>query len=154
MSNRQREINMKIAVGSDERNGVVDAVIEHLRSEGHEVSWWGPLSESSLGVVGTRGAMIVGRDGVVRKRLADGEEQVVDVSSAMDVDPAGKTGVANPRETIQQHFFRCVESGIEPLTDAAGGRRVLAIMAAAQLAAQRRASVTLDEVEQGAGAAG
>ena len=48
MSNRQREINMKIAVGSDERNGVVDAVIEHLRSEGHEVNWFGPVSSGSV----------------------------------------------------------------------------------------------------------
>ncbi len=122
-----------------------------------EVSWWGPLSESSLGVVGTRGAMIVGRDGAVRKKLADGEEVIVDGSSALAVDPSGKTGVQDAegriqavtsrRETIQQHFFRCIEADLQPLTDAGTGRQVLAVMAAAQMSVQRQASVALSEIE-------
>jgi len=109
-----------------------------------------------VGVVGTQGAVIVGRDGVVRKRLGGGEEEVVDVRSAMDVDPAGRVGqrdaqgairaVASRRETIQQHFCRCVETGAPPLTDAAEGRRVLAVIRAAQLSAARGASVNLEEV--------
>jgi UDP-N-acetylglucosamine 3-dehydrogenase len=123
-----------------------------------EVSWWGPLSESSIGVVGTKGAMIVGRDGEVRKKVAGGEEEIVDIQSAMDVDPAGRTGardhqghiqnVANRRETIQQHFLRCIEEDLQPLTDAATGRHVLAVMAAAQLSAQRGASVELSEIDR------
>jgi len=48
MNNRQREVNMKIAVGADERNNVVDAIIEHLRQEGHEVTWFGPVGSGSV----------------------------------------------------------------------------------------------------------
>jgi predicted dehydrogenase len=147
---------MRPTLNADEHGQIVMRFVEGGMGS-LEVSWWGPLSESSIGVVGTKGAMIVGRDGQVRKKLGDGEEEIIDVNSAMDVNPAGKTGtrddegrieaVANRRETIQQHFFRCIEADIQPLTDAPAGRRVLAVMKAAQLSAQRGASVELSEIQ-------
>jgi ribose 5-phosphate isomerase B len=41
-----REI-MKIAVGSDERTAVTDAVIEELRQQGHTLTLHGPLAEDA-----------------------------------------------------------------------------------------------------------
>ena len=38
---------MKIAVGSDERTSLTDAVIERLRGEGHELTLTGPLAEQA-----------------------------------------------------------------------------------------------------------
>ncbi|MCY2925034.1 MAG: Gfo/Idh/MocA family oxidoreductase [Planctomycetota bacterium] len=121
-----------------------------------EVSWWSPVGESSVGIVGTKGAMIVGRDGVVRKRIDGHDEEIVNVDSAMDVNLGGKVGqrdgqgairaVATRRETIQEHFFRCIEEDIEPLTDASVGRAVLAVMNALQLSVQRGQSVNLSEI--------
>ena len=36
---------MKISVGSDERNAVTDAVIEQLKTRGHELELYGPLAD-------------------------------------------------------------------------------------------------------------
>jgi predicted dehydrogenase len=121
-----------------------------------DVSWSSYLGESSLGAVGTKGAMIVGRDGTVRKKVGDGQEQTVDVKAAMDIDPSGNLGTRDAAgkiaatgrraETIQQHFFRCLQEDIEPLTSAVEGRKTLAVIKAAQLAAQRKTVVEVSEV--------
>lgn len=37
---------MKIAIGSDERNHVTDAVVESVKKRGHEVVLFGPLSDA------------------------------------------------------------------------------------------------------------
>ncbi len=39
---------MKIAVGSDERTNLTDAVIEEIRKRGHEIEMYGPLVGESL----------------------------------------------------------------------------------------------------------
>lgn len=39
---------MRIAVGSDERTPLTDAVVDLLRSQGHELELYGPLRETSL----------------------------------------------------------------------------------------------------------
>ncbi|HUS46827.1 MAG TPA: Gfo/Idh/MocA family oxidoreductase [Phycisphaerae bacterium] len=121
-----------------------------------DVSWSSYLNESSIGVVGTTGAMIVGRDGVVRKKVGDGPEQTVDVNSAMDIDPSGNLGTRDAggniqatgrrAETIHQHFFRCVEEDVEPLTSAAEGRKTLAVIKAAHLSASCGKAVEVSEV--------
>ncbi|MCE5325173.1 MAG: Gfo/Idh/MocA family oxidoreductase [Planctomycetaceae bacterium] len=118
-----------------------------------EMSWWSHLSESSVGVVGTKGAMIVGRDGAVRKKLAGADEQVLDVQAATAIDPSGNLGqrdaagkiarVDNPNETIQQHFFRCIEQGLTPITNARDGRDTLRLYLAAMESARTGKSVEL-----------
>ena len=123
-----------------------------------EVSWSSYLSESSVGVVGTRGAMIVGLDGKVRKRVGDGKETVVDVESAMAVDPAGNVGqraaaggietVAARNETIQQHFFRCIEEDLDPIPSAAEGRQVLATVLAMHKSARTGRSVVVAGIKE------
>lgn len=109
-----------------------------------DVSWSSYLSESSVGIVGTKGAMIVGRDGKVRKKIGDGEEQTLDVDSVVSVDPEGNLsratnggqGQINRQETIQEHFIRCVEEDLEPLTAAKEGRKTLATILALQESAR------------------
>ena len=74
----------------------------------------------------------------------------------MAVDPAGNlgtvgadgqiVGVANPNETIQQHFFRCVEQGIEPVCPATDGRKTVATVKAIRESARRGTSVDLAEI--------
>jgi len=121
-----------------------------------DVSWSSYLSESSVGVVGTAGAMIVGRDGKVRKKVGDADEQIVDIQAAMDVDPSGKVGakdasgkikaVGRRGETIQEHFFRCLRDDVEPLTSAIEGRKTLSVIKAAHLSAKRGGCVDVSEV--------
>jgi predicted dehydrogenase len=73
------------------------------------------------------------------RKLAGGEEEVLDVQAATGVDPKGniKTGAegtasAARSETIQQHFFRCIAEDIEPITSAADARKTLATVLAIQ----------------------
>ena len=116
-----------------------------------ENSWSSRVSESTVGIIGTKGAMVMGGDGSVRKRVGKGEEEVVDVETATQIDPKGNIGaedgkggiqkVAGENESIQQHFFRCIEEGIEPLTSAADGRRtLLTVMALWESAATGKAA--------------
>jgi len=121
-----------------------------------DVSWSSYLRESSLGLIGTEGAMIVGADGKIRRKIGDREEETVDAASAMDIDPEGKLGkkaedgsiaaVDAPDETIQEHFFRCVEQGVEPVCPATDGRKTLATVKAMQESSRRGESVALAEV--------
>jgi len=105
-----------------------------------DTSWWPYVSESHIGLIGTKGAIIAGRDGQVRKKLEDGEEEVLDVQAATSVNLSGDLTSSDGKsvdeaaarsETIQEHFLRCVGNRIEPLTPAADGRRTLAIYNAA-----------------------
>jgi UDP-N-acetylglucosamine 3-dehydrogenase len=101
-----------------------------------ENSWASYVSESTLGIIGTRGAMVMGSDGKVRKRIGqEGHEEIVDIEAAIAIDPKGNAGavdakgtirtVASRNESIQEHFFRCIEEGVEPLTPAEDGRKTL-----------------------------
>lgn len=116
-----------------------------------DVSWSSWLGESSVGVVGTKGSIIVGRDGVVRKKVGEGAEEVVDAESAMAVDPEGNVGkkdadgeikrVAPRNETIQEHFVRCIEEDFEPVSSGRDGRKTLATVLAIQESAAKGESV-------------
>lgn len=101
-----------------------------------ENSWSSYMGESTLGIIGTKGAVMMGRDGKVRKRIGhSGEEEVVNVEAATAINPQGVIGKRDEKgniqkvqvrsESIQQHFFRCIEEDIEPLTPAADGRQTL-----------------------------
>ncbi|MHC4982413.1 MAG: Gfo/Idh/MocA family protein [Planctomycetota bacterium] len=121
-----------------------------------DVSWSSYLNESSLGVAGTKGAMIVGRDGKVRKKIGDEDERIVNVESAMDVDPAGKLGTkdesgqiraaARRGESLHEHFFRCAEEDVEPLTSSEEARKTLTVIKAAHLSAERGECIGVSEV--------
>jgi predicted dehydrogenase len=100
-----------------------------------ENSWFSHMLEMTAGIVGTKGSMFYGSDGKVRRRLGDGQEQVVEGESVNAVDPNGTVGkkdedgkilkVKAESEMIQEHFFRCIEQDIEPLTSAEEGRKTL-----------------------------
>ena len=121
---------------------------------GHaDVTWWDTISESSLGIVGTKGSLLANRAGVVSKKLIDGEETTIYSDSAMAVDPEGNVGrrddsgeihrVETKIESIQQHFVRCVRERLTPLTDAANGREVLRIVEALRESARTHQAVDL-----------
>jgi UDP-N-acetylglucosamine 3-dehydrogenase len=106
-----------------------------------EDSWSSHLSESTFGIVGTEGSMFVSPDKKVRRKIGwEGQEETVDVQAALAVDPTGRLGeadgsggiraVTSRNESIQEHFFRCIEEDIEPLTPATEGRKTLATIAA------------------------
>jgi predicted dehydrogenase len=100
-----------------------------------DVSWSSYLSESSLGITGTLGTVIMDGKSIVRQKLLGGEEEVVNVATA-DVGGA-------PDETEQEHFVRCIEEGIPPRTPAREARDVLAIVLAAQESGRTGQSVDL-----------
>jgi predicted dehydrogenase len=121
-----------------------------------EVSWSSWLGESSVGLIGTKGSLVMGLDGKIRRKLGDGPEQVVDLEGVTAVDPTGATGkraadgaiqeVAPRVETIQEHFFRCVATGAPPLPSAEAGRDVLRTVLALQESSRRGESVRLADV--------
>lgn len=74
-------------------------------------------------MVGSEGTLISDSAGLVVKKLANGEEQVIDTAALAK---------SQPPETIQQHFIRCIEQDIEPLASGAQAREVLAVILAAQ----------------------
>ena len=122
-----------------------------------ENSWSSFLGESSLGVIGTKGAIMLGRDGKVRRRIGhDGPEEVVDVEAATAINPEGVVGKRDSKgdiqkvqlrsESIQQHFFRCIEEDIEPLTPAADGRKTLLTVMAIWESARTGKSVEVDRM--------
>lgn len=118
---------------------------------GHvETSWWPHLGESHVGVIGTTGAIIASRDGTVRRKLEGGEEEKLDLATATAVNLSGELStsdgqriddLAGRSETIQEHFVRCVEEGLEPCASARDGRRTLAIWEAAMESARTGQSV-------------
>lgn len=101
-----------------------------------ENSWASYMGESTLGIIGTKGALMMGNDGKVRRRIGHGgQEEVVNVEAATAINPQGEVGKRDEtgairkievrNESIQQHFFRCIEEDIEPLTAATDGRKTL-----------------------------
>ena len=116
-----------------------------------DISWSSYVGESSVGLVGTKGAIIVGADGKVRKKIGDAPEQIVDADSAMDVNPSGQVGkkdargkvhaVARKAESIQEHFFRCIEDDLTPTTPAQDGLQTLLVVKAMMESARRGVSV-------------
>lgn len=48
MSRKGRKVKMRISVGSDEANPVVDEVIRSLKEEGHEVEYFGPTGKGLI----------------------------------------------------------------------------------------------------------
>ena len=91
-------------------------------------SWAPGLSDTSIGIVGSEGSMIVDRDGTIRRKLGDGAETVV---------------TPEPGETIQEHFVRCVRDGTTPKVTAHDGRTVLQIVLAIQESARTGTAVAV-----------
>ena len=80
-------------------------------------SWAPGMSDSSMGVLGSEGVIIVERDGTIRQRIGDAEETVV-------------TPVQG--ETIQEHFVARVRDGAPPKVTGHDARDVLAMVLAIQ----------------------
>jgi len=122
-----------------------------------ENSWSSYMGESTLGIIGTKGAMMMGSDGKVRLRIGhDGEEQVVDMETATAVNPEGEVGERDDtgkirkvrvyHESIHQHFFRCIEENLEPLTSADEGRKTLLTAMAIWESSRTGKSVEVDDM--------
>ncbi len=122
-----------------------------------EDSWCSHLGDSSVGIIGTKGTMIIGSDGKVRRRIGYvGQEEILDTEAAMAIDPKGNLGkrdesgaiqkVVTPDELIQEHFFRCIEQDIEPLTPAAEGRKTLMTILALWKSSKTGKAVEVDSV--------
>jgi len=94
-----------------------------------DASWAPGLSESSVGIVGTKGSMIVDRNNVIRQKI-EGEEEVV----------------ITPRkgETIQSHFIRCASNRRTPKVTGHDGHDALKIVLAIQESSRTGRSVRLE----------
>jgi len=105
-----------------------------------DISWSSWLTESSVGVIGTKGSMIVDGEGNIRKKIGNNKEIILEEKSALDINPEGTLGkkgdtgnielVDVPGESIQEHFFRCIRENLVPITHAAEGRKTLATVKA------------------------
>ncbi|HUT24969.1 MAG TPA: Gfo/Idh/MocA family oxidoreductase [Sumerlaeia bacterium] len=119
-----------------------------------DVSWSSWLDETSLGVIGTEGSIVVDRSGTVRKKIGDKKEQILSTQGAMSVNLAGDLGqkdgdgniqaVASREETIQEHFVRCLEEGVEPKTNGRDARGVLQTVLAIHESARTGRAVHLN----------
>ncbi|MHB9023947.1 MAG: Gfo/Idh/MocA family protein [Armatimonadota bacterium] len=117
-----------------------------------DVSWSSCLDDSSVGIVGTAGAMIVDRAGIIRKKIGGGEEVIVDATGVSSFTPDGAMGrqaVAMLGETLYDHFFRCMSEGLEPLTSARDARQTLATYVALREAADSGQVVQVAQVAVG-----
>lgn len=94
-----------------------------------DASWAPGLTESSIGIVGTKGSMIVDRNNVIRQKV-DGEEETV---------IAPRKG-----ETIQEHFVRCASHRRTPKVTGYDGRAALEIVLAIQESSRTGKSVMLN----------
>jgi len=90
------------------------------------------LSDSSIGIVGTKGSMIVDRSGTIRKKLVGGKETEV---------------TAEPGESIQAHFARCVEEGLQPKVTGHDARAVLEIALAIMASSRTGEIVKLGTID-------
>ena len=124
-----------------------------------ENSWSSFMGESTLGIIGTKGAIMMGGDGKVRRRMGhDGKEETVDIEAATAINPEGALGKRDEKgviqkiqvknESIHQHFFRCIEEDIEPLTNAIEGRKTLLTVMAIRESARTGKSVEVDDMDR------
>lgn len=118
-----------------------------------EVSWWSPVGMSEFGVVGTKGSVIADGSGRVRKKIAGGEEEILDVNAVTNVDLSGSIGerqadgsvkdLAGLNETPELHFIRCVEQDLDPIVTPQMAYNVLKVVLAAQQSADTGKSVDI-----------
>jgi predicted dehydrogenase len=94
-----------------------------------DASWAPGLSDSSIGILGTKGSMIVDRDGTIRQKIGEEEETVI-----------------RPRkgETIQKHFVRCATQKRTPKVTGYDGRAALEIVLAIQESSMAGHSVEVE----------
>jgi len=142
--------------------GQVDRVRDGIQADEHaqamlvfeqgmgntDVSWWSPAGTSTFGVVGTRGSIIADGSGQLRKRIDGKDEEIIDANAAMGIDPEGNIGGngGNPAprgETVYEHFFRCLNEGITPLTNAREARNTLGLVLAIQESTRTGQSVQM-----------
>jgi UDP-N-acetylglucosamine 3-dehydrogenase len=114
-----------------------------------DVSWCSPAGTSTFGVVGARGSIIADGSGTLRKRIDGEDEEIIDANAAMEVDPEGNIGGngGNPAprgETVYEHFFRCLDEGLTPLTNAREARNTLGLVLAVKESASTGKSVQLE----------
>ncbi|NLG27338.1 MAG: Gfo/Idh/MocA family oxidoreductase [Chloroflexi bacterium] len=100
-----------------------------------DVSWSSFATENTLGITGTQGTVVLDRYNTLRKKLADWDCERLPNPMAEKLGP--------PQESIQEHFVRCLEQDLEPLTTAQQARDVLAIILAAQESGRTGKSVDL-----------
>ncbi len=123
-----------------------------------EDSWSSWVSENTVGLIGTKGGMIVGRDGLVRKKIGDGgEEQMLDVEAGMEIDSTGRSGVKDESgeiraverrgESLYEHFVRCIEEDIEPVTSPTEARKTLQTVIAVRESARTGKSVDVHNIK-------
>jgi len=91
-------------------------------------SWAPGLSDSSIGIVGSEGSIIVERDGTIRQKLNDREETIV---------------TPEPGETIQEHFIARVKDGKPPKITGQDALEVLRIVLAIQESSRTGQAVNL-----------
>ena len=122
-----------------------------------ENSWSSPLNEGTLGIIGTKGALMMGADGKVRKRIGrEAKEEIVNVEAATAVNPEGQVGkrdasgaiqaVQLRTESVQQHFVRCIEEDFAPLASAEEGRKTLLTVMAIWESSRTGKSVAVSRV--------
>jgi len=122
-----------------------------------EDSWSAHVGESSMGIIGTKGSIVLGADGKVRKRVGYSEDEViVDGEAALAIDPEGNLGkrdesgaikqVATRSETLHEHFFRCVEEDLEPRSTGEDGRKTLLTVMALWESSRTGKAVEVDEL--------
>ena len=115
-----------------------------------DISWSSYVGESSFGVIGTKGSIIVGNDGVVRKRVGEKDpEQILDAKGVTSIDPTGNLS-KDPHsrkqgEDMYAHFLRCVEEKVQPISNAEEGRKTLTWLAVIQ-SMKTGASVDITEI--------
>ena len=131
-------------VGGDVRRvfGQVDRVRSGMQADDHvhalltfekglgavDCSWAAGIGGTSIGLVGSAGSMMVSEDNTIRKKVGDGEEEVI---------------VPETGETIQEHFVRCVRDGATPTVTGQDGRDVLAMVLAIQESSRTGEAVAL-----------
>jgi len=119
-----------------------------------EVSWSSTLSEESVGIVGTKGSMIVDSTGKIRKKIEGKYKGIISNYGKVSADSSGNPGikvnsndqienVAMDNETIQGHFIRCIEENLEPIVTGRDGRVVLEVILAIRKSAKIGKSVNL-----------
>ena len=119
-------------------------------------SWSSYLDDCSIGVIGTKGAIIVDKNGLIRKRIGNGDEEILSGESAVAINPQGQLGIKDSDgkirsiekagETIQEHFCRCIRERSVPLTAGSEGLKTLATILALQQSSRTGQSVRVMQV--------